>query len=40
MNSNINGWDSTKRAKMPYFHYGPSTKNRKHEREMEKNGKV
>ena len=26
MNSNRNGWDSTKRAKMPYFHCGPSTK--------------
>ena len=26
MNSNRNGWDSTKRAKMLYFHCGPSTK--------------
>ena len=29
MNSNRNGWDRTKRAKMPYFHCGPSTKTQK-----------
>ena len=36
MNSDRNDWDRTKHAKMPYFSCGPSTKTRKHEREMEK----
>ena len=30
MNSDRNGWDSTKRVQMSYFHCGPSTKTRKH----------
>ena len=30
MNSDINGWDSIKRAEMPYFHCDPSTKTGKH----------
>ena len=36
ISSNRNGWDSTKRAKMPYFHCGLSTKTRKYEREIKK----
>ena len=40
MNSNRSGWDSTKWAKMPYFHCGHPTKTRKHKREMEKNRKI
>ena len=27
MNSINNGWDSTKQAETPYFHYGPSGQN-------------
>ena len=38
MNSNRNGWDSTKRAKMLYFHCGPSTKILKKDRK--KNRKI
>ena len=40
MNSNRNGWDSTKQIKMPYFHCGRSTKTPKHYRETEKNRKI
>ena len=30
MNSDRNGWDRIKHAKIPYFYCGPSTKTRKH----------
>ena len=36
MISNRNGWDSTKRAKMLYFHCGPSTKTLKREKKIER----
>ena len=36
MNSNRNGWDITKRAKMPYFHCSRITKTRKHYKEIKK----
>ena len=40
MNRNRNYWNSGKRVKTPYFHCDPSSKNRKHKREIEKNRKI
>ena len=39
MNSINNGWDSIKRAEMPYFHCGPSGQNEKKQQKNNNNYK-